>query len=320
MKLSIVATLYRSSQYLDEFCTRCIESAEKLVGRDFEIVLVNDGSPDKSLEKAVELHESDARIKVIDLSKNFGHHKAMMAGLSYASGEQVFLIDSDLEEQPEWLLDFSVQLESVQGVDQIDVVYGVQKTRKGGWFERVSGELFFKFFDYLSDADIPRNLVTARLMRRRYVDGLLKHSEREYFIAGLWAITGFNQKSREVKKLATSPSSYSLLRRLQLTAQAILCFSTMPLRLICALGLFIASLAALFAILIIIRRLSGNIVEGWASIIVAICFFGGLNFFGIGVIGLYLGKVFSEVKQRPTAIIREIYDRRKTQIQSKVVE
>lgn len=308
MKLSIVATLYRSSRHLDAFCQRCATTAEMLVGEDFEIVLVNDGSPDDSLSKAVELHRADKRIKVVDLSRNFGHHKAMMAGLHFARGDKVFLIDSDLEEQPEWLLDFSQELESVEGVYKIDVVFGVQKRRKGGWFERVSGDLFFRAFNYLSNVEIPANLITARLMRRRYVDALLQHEESEYFIAGLWVITGFNQRAKVVNKISQSPSTYNFANRVRLAVQAMICFSTKPLRLICSLGLLIAMVSATFALLIIIRRLSGELVEGWASIVVAVCFFGGLNLFGIGIIGLYVGKIFSEVKKRPTAIVREIYE------------
>lgn len=308
MKLSIVATLYRSSKHLKEFCQRSIAAAEKLVGDDFEIVLVNDGSPDDSLIQAVELHQADSRIKVVDLSRNFGHHKAMMAGLRYCTGDQVFLIDSDLEEQPEWLHKFSVKLESIEGFDKLDVVFGVQKRRKGGLFERIGGEVFFRLYNYLSNVEIPANLVTARLMRRRYVDALLQHEEREYFIAGLWVITGFNQHALAVVKTSTSPSTYTFISRVTLAIQAVICFSNRPLHLLWSTGLLTATLSGLFALMIIIRRLSGELIEGWASIVVAVCFFGGLNLFGIGVLGLYVGKVFSEVKRRPTAIVREIYD------------
>src|SRR5690606_17673266 len=162
MKLSIVATLYRSSSFIDEFYARCVTAAESLYGDDFEIILVNDGSPDDSLARAVALHERDRRVKVIDLSRNFGHHKAMMAGLAYSSGDFVFLLDSDLEEQPEWLANFYDELTRTDGIEAMDVVFGVQRKRKGNWFERVSGSVFFKVFNYLSEAEIPKNLVTAR--------------------------------------------------------------------------------------------------------------------------------------------------------------
>ena len=149
---------------------------------DYEIVLVNDGSPDDSLMRAVRLTESDGNVVLIDLSRNFGHHKAMMTGLSYSQGEKIFLIDSDLEEEPEWLLSFSEQMER----DGCDVVYGVQEQRRGGWFEKWSGQWFYKFFESLPGMALPENIVTARLMTRRYVNALLRHDEREVFIAGLW--------------------------------------------------------------------------------------------------------------------------------------
>jgi len=129
MKLSIVATLYQSAPYIAEFHQRASAAAEKLVGDEYEIVLVNDGSPDRSLDIAVKLTEQDSHVVVIDLSRNFGHHKAMMTGLEHARGERIFLLDSDLEEEPEWLLTFAEQMSE----DNRDVVYGVQESRKGNF-------------------------------------------------------------------------------------------------------------------------------------------------------------------------------------------
>ena len=187
MKLSIVATLYQSAPHIHEFHQRASAVAQELAGDDYEIVLVNDGSPDNSLDLAVQLAEDDRHLVVVDLSRNFGHHKAMLTGLSHAKGDQVFLIDSDLEEEPEWLLEFERQLER----DSCDVVYGVQSKRKGGWFERISGWLFYKIFNVLTDTKVPANMVTARLMTRRYLDALLLHGERALSIGGLYVITGF---------------------------------------------------------------------------------------------------------------------------------
>ena len=308
MKLSIVATLYKSSKYINEFYDRCVASASELFDDDFEIIFVNDGSPDDSLSRAIALHQKDKRVKVVDLSRNFGHHKAMMAGLGFARGDLVFLLDSDLEEQPEWLRLFYETLTAEAGINTIDVVYGIQGSRKGGWAEKVSGALFFKLFSYLSEAEIPKNLVTARLMSKRYVQALLMHKEREYFISGLWTITGFNQIPMKVSKLSSSESNYSLGKKIALAAHHVICFSTVPLKLICFFGFFVACISAIMAIWVILQHTFGTLAEGWPSIVVAICFFGGLNFFGIGVLGLYLGKVFSEVKQRPNAIYRQIYD------------
>jgi len=203
MKLSIVATLYQSAEYIDEFHRRASQAAKELAGEDYEIILVNDGSPDDSLNLAIQLAETDSHLVVVDLSRNFGHHKAMMTGLEHSCGEKVFLLDSDLEEEPEWLSDFNRAMES----ESCDMVYGVQQRRKGSLFEKISGGVFFRLFRLLTGIAQPNNIVTARLMSRRFVDALLLHRERELNIGGLWITTGFKQVQRVVNKHSTSPTS-----------------------------------------------------------------------------------------------------------------
>ena len=210
MKLSIVATLYQSAPYIIEFHQRASAAALSLVGKDYEIVLVNDGSPDNSLDLAVQITERDSHVVVVDLSRNFGHHKAMMTGLAHTKGDHVLLIDSDLEEEPECLIAFAEQMQS----QRCDVVYGVQEQRKGGWFERWSGQWFYFVFNVLTGLAVPANIVTARLMTRRYVDALLLHREREILIAGLWQITGFDQRSQVVKKHSSSETTYTLRKQM----------------------------------------------------------------------------------------------------------
>ncbi len=203
MKLSIVATLYQSAAYVVEFYQRASVAARHIAGDDYEIILVNDGSPDNSLNMVAQVAESDSHLVVVDLSRNFGHHKAMMTGLAHARGQHVFLIDSDLEEEPEWLIGFAEQMAR----DKCDVVYGVQEQRKGGFFERWSGQVFYRVFRMLTGVDLPDNVVVARLMTRRYVDALLQHGESEVFMAGLWVITGFDQRPQKVKKRSTSKTT-----------------------------------------------------------------------------------------------------------------
>src|SRR6266480_3840502 len=157
MTLSIVTTLYNSAPYVEEFYVRVCAATEQIT-EDYEIILVNDGSPDNSLEIALSIYHKDPRVRVIDLSRNFGHHKAMMTGLIHARGKLVFLLDSDLEEEPELLEQFYQLLKAKDA----DVVYGVQEKRKGRLFERVSGTLFFKLFNFLSTYPIPPNLITVR--------------------------------------------------------------------------------------------------------------------------------------------------------------
>lgn len=305
MQLSIVTTLYYSAPYVAEFCARISAAAAKITS-DFEIILVNDGSPDDSLEVALSLYENDPRIKVVDLSRNFGHHKAIMTGLAQAKGEMVFLIDSDLEEEPELLDAFYVKL----GETGADVVYGVQQKRKGSLFERTSGELFYKLFNLLSTDPVPRNLITARLMSRRYVAALLEYREREIFLGGIWAITGFEQVPLVVRKHFKRSSTYSTRRKIALLVNSITSFSNKPLIFIFYLGCVIilgASVGALY--LIVSKIFFGALLIGWGSLIVSVWMLGGLNIFCLGVIGIYVSKIFTETKQRPYTTIRRLYAR-----------
>lgn len=301
--LSIVTTMYNSASHLEEFYQRASETAHGL-GEEFELILVSDGSPDGSLALALKLREKDSKLRVVELSRNFGHHKAMMCGLKYASGDHVFLIDSDLEEPPELLLDFWRAYQA----SETDVVYGIQSQRKGNWFERLSGALSFKLFNVLSDVPLPTNVSTVRLMTRRYVDALLEHKEREVCIAGLWQITGFHQTPFLFKKGAKGSSSYSFGAKVALFVNFLTSFSNRPLVAIFYLGTVISAIAGVAATYWIFKVLFlGGFLAGWASLIVSIWLLGGLTIFSIGVVGIYLSKVFIEVKYRPYSIVRSTH-------------
>ena len=305
MKLSVVATLYRSEDYISEFCERASAAAREIGNSSYEIILVNDGSPDRSLDIAVAISESDPHVVVVDLSRNFGHHRAMMTGLAHARGELVFLLDSDLEEEPEWLISFHAQM----AAQRCDVVFGVQQTRKGGWFERWSGDLFYRLLPMISGIDMPRSMVTARLMSRRYVDALLLHEEREIDIGGLWVITGFEQRSQLIKKHSTSESTYSLRHRFSLLINSITAFSNLPLIGIFYVGLTMLLVSGAFASFFVAQWLFiDRPVSGWTSVIVSLWLIGGMVILFLGVIGIYLAKMFSEVKRRPYTIIRKVYE------------
>jgi putative glycosyltransferase len=304
MRLSIVATLYRSAPHLNEFYDRVSRSAAAVTS-DYEVVLVNDGSPDESLEMARKLLERDERLRIVDLARNFGHHKAMMTGLAHTRGEMVFLIDSDLEEDPELLLSFRDTILKTGA----DVVYGVQRARRGSVIERASGWVFFKIFNLLSRHSIPTNLVTVRLMTRRYVSALVAHRERELMIAGLWVLTGFLQVPHMITKHATSETSYSLRRKISLLVDSITSFSDFPLVAIFHLGLIIGGLSSFAAVCLIVRRLFFAVsLAGWPSLIVSVWMLGGIILICLGIIGIYLSRIFIETKQRPYTIVRHIYE------------
>lgn len=305
MDLSIVTTLYYSAPYLKEFYARICAASEQITG-DYEIIFVNDGSPDNSLDIALSLYERGERVRVIDLSRNFGHHKAIMTGLAHARGKLVFLIDCDLEEEPELLGKFYTELKR----SGADVVYGVQKVRKGDFVERIMGELFYGLFNLLSSDPLPRNLITVRLMSQRYVANLVAHRERQTIIAGLWVITGFKQVPLVVKKHSKGKSAYNLSRKVSVLVSAIASFSDKPLVLIFYLGCVIMFFSSIAALQLIVRRVFfGVLLAGWPSLIVSVWLLGGLTIFCLGVIGIYLSKIFIETKQRPYTVIRQIYER-----------
>lgn len=305
MKFSIVATLYQSAPYVKEFYRRATAVAQRYAGDFYEIILVNDGSPDASLDIAVALSAEDHHVVVIDLSRNFGHHKAMMTGLDYSSGEHVFLIDSDLEEEPEWFTDF----QEVLTTENSDVVYGVQSKRKGSRYEQLSGSIYYRLFRGLTGIEQPDNIVTARLMSRRYVDALLLHRERELNIGGLWVITGFKQIALAVVKHSSSPTTYSFRKKISHLVNAVTSFSNLPLVFTFYSGLIISGTAVCFILLLLAKYLIiSTIPSGYTSIVLSIWLFSGLIISFVGIQGIYISKIFTEIKQRPYTIVRHIYN------------
>jgi putative glycosyltransferase len=302
-RLSVVTTLYRSAGTIDEFVDRATRSARRFAGDDFEIVIVNDGSPDDSADRVRALLPTNPNLVLVDLSRNFGHHLALLEGLRQSRGELVFLIDSDLEEEPEWLGDFHEDL--LRG--GADAVYGYQEDRKGGRFERVTGRIYWSVFRRLSGLDLPRNVVTCRLMTRRYVDAVSAYREREVSIGAIFAVAGFVQIPKPVRKGHKGSSSYSLRLKLWHFTNAISSFSTKPLSAIFVTGVAVSIVAAaLLVYLVAAALLWGRAPSGWTSVVASVWLLGGLTLSALGVIAIYLGKIFSEVKARPRSIIRTV--------------
>jgi putative glycosyltransferase len=302
MKLSIVTTLYRSQRFVEEFHRRA-SAAARLITDDYEIVMVDDGSPDDSLRVAVALAERDPHLRVVELSRNFGHHKALMTAMEHATGDLIFLIDSDLEEAPESLVDFHRTM--VDG--DWDVVYAYQERRKGRWIERQLGSLAWGLAAWIYATRIPRNHCTMRLMRRDYVESLLRHRERNIVIGGLFAITGYRQVGLPIVKGSREGSSYTFLARAGLFIEGVTAFSTIPLTLMSYLGLIVAVSALVFGLVVVARKLLFGAEAGWASVMASVWFVGGAVIFCMGVIGLYVAKVFIETKDRPYTIVRRVY-------------
>ena len=304
MRLSIVTTMYRSASFIPEFHRRMTAAAQSITP-DYELIFVNDGSPDNSLDLALSALRQDEHVRVIDLSRNFGHSKAIMTGLASARGDLVFLIDCDLEEDPELLIQFQVKLHE----SGAEVVFGVQNKRKGGWFERFSGGLFWKVLNALTDEEVPPNQITIRLMTQKFVSALIEHKDRSVYLPGLWALTGFKQVPLQVKKHSNQQTTYTLRKKIAQAVDSVTSFSRTPLTFIFHLGSLLVFLSSSVATYLIVKKLFLHDYQaGWASLIVSVWLLGGLTIFCIGVIGVYLSRIFLEVKIRPYTVINETHE------------
>lgn len=308
MKLSVVTTLYRSKRFLEPFLSQIQQAIQKIDCSEFELIFVNDGSPDDSVEYLLDRKRDIPQIKIIDLSRNFGHHYAIQAGLSHAKYDLIFLIDNDLETPPSVLVEYynAIKIDA-----SLDVVYGYQEERKGKSFEKFSGSIFWVLLNKLSDTKIPHNIVTERLMRRDYLDSLLRMQDANVFIGGMMYWVGYNQKGIPVKKgLRDGKSTYSTRKRAQLMLQAITSFSGKPLEWLFYFGLSISLFSFIFIIYLIIQKFvhQDEVELGWTSIIAINVFILGIISTFLGIIGIYIYKIFRQVQGRPNFIIKDIYE------------
>lgn len=301
--ISIVATLYQSEEYVAEFVRRCAAAAE-LLERPYELILVDDGSPDRSLEIASEIAASLPFLRVVELSRNFGHHAAMLCGLEHARGDLVFLLDSDLEEDPAWLDDFYRSM--VQ--NEVDVVFGVQEDRRERGVSRALASMFYRLRRNLLDERMPQDVTTARLMSRDYVDALLSHTETTSQILDLWVRTGFRQLAHPVVKPRTSPTTYSLRARATLFLDMFVIGSGRLLFASSIAGLAVVVVAAVVGATLLLRWVAFDRPSpGWTSVMLTVLLIGGAILFTVSLIGLNLTRVAEEVRRRPRAIVRRVH-------------
>jgi putative glycosyltransferase len=304
MKLSIVTTLYNSSRFIQEFYRR-ITTVSKNITADYEIIFVNDGSFDDSLRKACCIAEHDLKVRVIDLSRNYGHHKAMMVGLDHAQADYIFLTDVDLEERPENLSKFWLK---IQEKDDVDIVYGIQDKKETPPLKKIFSRLFYSVFNTFSENKIKKNELVSRLMKRSCVEAIVSYKETSLFMPGIWHDIGFNQQPILTEKTFNGNSTYTLNKQLKLAVNAITSFSSFPLVCLFYIGTTISMISlAVAAVLIIKVIFFHQPIAGWTSIIVSIYLMGGLTILSLGIIGIYISKIFTEVKSRPYAIIKKIY-------------
>jgi glycosyltransferase involved in cell wall biosynthesis len=303
-KYSIVAPVYNEEALVAEFCQRTIAAMEPL-GEPFEIVLVNDGSRDRSPEIMRELHAKDYRIKVINFSKNFGHQIAITAGMDFARGDAVAVIDSDLQDPPEVIVEMIAEWKN-----GYQVVYGVRGEREGETaFKLATASLFYRLIRKITSVDIPLDAGDFRLMDRRVVDAMKQMREQKRFMRGLSVWVGFKQKGLTYKRDArkAGETKYPLKKMIRFAMDGITAFSYLPLQLATYFGFITAALSFIFLIVVVVLRLTGDgeAFYGQASTLASVLFLGSVQLIFLGVIGEYLGRIYDEVKRRPLYIVAE---------------
>lgn len=307
MILSVVTTLYRSEPFLQRFVDDVTQTIREMEIDDYEIVVVNDGSPDNSLDRMLELKKTNPHIVVVDLSRNFGHHYALLAGMEVSKGDFVFTIDSDLEVNPSVLKDF---WKAHSEHPEIDRFYGIQEKRKGDTVEKMGGLLFYRMFNSLSETTIPKNILTESLMTRQYVDELVKMGDANLFLAGMYSWVGFKQKSIMCKKTQRdTKSTYTFKKRIALSLQALTSFSAYPLRILFKMGGGLTILSFFYGLFLVIRKIlhSHYVLSGYTSMIVILLFSTGVIVMSLGILGIYIEKLFNQTKNRQRYIIKEVF-------------
>jgi polyisoprenyl-phosphate glycosyltransferase len=298
--LSIVAPVYDEQELIDDFVARACAAAADY---EFELVLVNDGSSDRTPQLLDAIAASDERVRVIHLSRNFGHQAALTAGLEHARGDVVAVLDADLQDPPELIGEMIARWS--QGAD---VVYAVRRQREGETaFKLATASWFYKLFDKLAQVDLEPNSGDFRLLDRRALDALLAMTERSRFLRGMTVWVGFNQTAVSYERDArhAGETKYTVRKMLRFSLDAITSFSHLPLQLATYVGIFSAGLAFVAIPVVIALRAFDSYLPGFGSITIAILLLGGIQLIAIGVIGEYVGRIYDEVKHRPLYIVRE---------------
>ena len=300
---SIVTPVFNEEENIAEFYNRLLAVMNELE-QSYEIIFVNDGSNDRSMELLLTLRESDKKIKVIDFSRNFGHQMAISSGINYSKGSAVIVLDSDLQDPPEFIPELIKEYK-----EGYDVVYAVRKERKEGLFKRTAYSSFYRLFNKISHTEIPLDTGDFCIMDEHVVKQLNLMTERHRFVRGIRSWVGFKQKGLEYKRdkrYAGSPK-YTYIKLFKLALDGIFSLSYMPLRISFYLGLFVSSFSFLAIFLVLYLKLFTDIVvKGIATPTIFVLFLGGIQLISIGLIGEYIGRIYDEVKHRPLYIVKQL--------------
>ena len=304
--LSLVVPAFNEEESIDLFLDTVLPLMER-DGLRFEIVFVNDGSRDNTLAHLLNRGATDRRLRIVNLSRNFGKEAALTAGIDHATGDVIVPMDIDLQDPPELIEPFMERWR-----EGYDIVYGVRSLRT--WdtaSKRVSASLFYRVFNTMSPVRIPENVGDFRLVDRRAVEVLRQLPERNRFMKGLFAWVGFNTIGvpYERPQRAAGSSKFNLWRLWNFALDGVVSFSTAPLRAWFYVGVVIATIAVLYALFIITRVLIFGIdTPGYASLLIAVLLMGAIQLLSLGIIGEYLGRLFLEVKGRPIYVVEAVYE------------
>lgn len=301
--ITIIAPVYNEEPVLPELYKR-VSAVMDQYDDPWELLLVDDGSSDRSAAIIADLHENDKRVKGISFSRNFGFQEAVTAGLDFSSGDAVVLTDADLQDPPEVIPEMIAKWR-----EGFDVVYGVRTEREGEtWFKLVTAKMFYRIIHRITSVDIPLDTGDFRLMDRRVVDSLGQMKERNRFLRGMVPWVGFKQTGVYFKRdprFAGDAKFSSFRRMFRFAMNAITSFSYVPLQMATYLGFAIAGLTALAIVVVIFLRLfSVHALTGQATTLVAVLFLGGVQLISLGIIGEYLGRIYDEVKERPLYLVQ----------------
>jgi polyisoprenyl-phosphate glycosyltransferase len=306
--ISVVTPFYNEEETVAIFHKQITAVVDAIPDADFEFICVNDGSRDATLPRLVELASLDRRVRVIDLSRNFGKEAALTAGLDEAQGDAVIPIDADLQDPPELIAEMIARWR-----EGFEVVMARRTDRQAdSYLKRKTAELFYRFHNSISDTAIPPDVGDFRLMDRAVVSALKLLPERRRFMKGLFAWVGFKATTINYSRPARVAGStkFTGWRLWNFALEGVTSFSTIPLRMWTYIGTFIALFAFCYAVYIVLHTiLSGSDVPGYASLITIVLFLGGIQLVGIGVIGEYIGRIYMESKQRPVYIVRQRFQK-----------
>ena len=302
-KISVVIPMYYEEKVVEECYKRVKDNLQKIENYQHEIIFVNDGSKDKTLEILENIAVQDSNVKVLSFSRNFGHQAAVTAGLQYVTGDAIVIIDADLQDPPELIPDMIKLWEEGN-----EVIYGKRKLREGeSVFKLFSAKMFYRTLNVLSDVEIPKDTGDFRLVDRKVVDTINSLPEHNKFLRGLFSWVGYKQVPFEYerKERVAGETKYPLKKMLKLATDGIISFSTKPLKILGALGIFaiiVSILLLIYAILSFTLKLN-HLSAGWTSIMVAITFFAGIQLTSIWIMSEYIGRIYDETKRRPQYII-----------------